>query len=525
MRNLKSASAVVRYDPPESSFNMWVGKCRNSNIKSWTGGSPGAGGISYVYPTQGSAAVLPHAVQTIDGRTYEYDSNGNMSIAPGRTYTWNSFDMPVTMTKGTSSSSFVYGPEHQRTRQTRSDGSVEVSAGAQVTETKAGVLTVKTYWPYGVGVEIDVASAPATLNWVHSDRLGSPVAISDRAGMLKEKLAYDAWGKRRTTDGSNTTPDTLDGVVDNRGFTGHEMLDQLDLVHMNGRVYDPAIGRFLTGDPFVQEPTNGQSYNRYSYVVNNPTNLTDPTGFEFCGIGSRDSGLLCPDSPRNPSGRIIVDFDDDKDAKSTVPEKASTAPGGKGKVPVPSTGSANIEPSGMVKMLNYLKTAEEIVQGVKGTAKVVTGGLTATAGGAICTGVVTCLLGAPVAAVGLSEVTQGSTMVRDAVSGVKSDGYNPLKVAANKVSPKYGDASYDAVALAANLGALYQKVPLVMGTADGMNRSKSMFGATVSVWENAKFVPAINLYLTQSVMQLKVSAAAVYSTYVLGNDMNKPERP
>jgi RHS repeat-associated protein len=57
------------------------------------------------------------------------------------------------------------------------------------------------------------------------------------------------------------------------------MLDALDLVHMNGRVYDPLVGRFVSADPFIQDPTNGQGYNRYSYVLNNPTNLTDPTGF------------------------------------------------------------------------------------------------------------------------------------------------------------------------------------------------------------------------------------------------------
>jgi hypothetical protein len=62
--------------------------------------------------------------------------------------------------------------------------------------------------------------------------------LSDAAGNFREQLAFDAWGKRRTPDGS-ATPDTLDGVTDNKGFTGNEMLDRLDLVHMNGRVYDP----------------------------------------------------------------------------------------------------------------------------------------------------------------------------------------------------------------------------------------------------------------------------------------------
>lgn len=100
-------------------------------------------------------------------------------------------------------------------------------------------------------------------------------------------MAYDAWGKRRAMDGSNATPDTVDGVTDNRGFTGHEMLDQLDLVHMNGRVYDPQTARFLSADPILQDPLNGQSYNRYSYVLNNPTNFTDPTGFTCASEGAQ----------------------------------------------------------------------------------------------------------------------------------------------------------------------------------------------------------------------------------------------
>lgn len=171
---------------------------------------------------------------------------------------------------------------------------MEVYGGAQTTERKEGVLTVKTYWPLGVGLEIDVTDAPTTLNWVHADRLGSPVGISDQSGVVKEKLAYDAWGRRRSNDGTILTPDKLDGVVDNRGFTGHEMLEQLELVHMNGRLYDPSIGRFISGDPLVVDSINGQNYNRYSYVLNNPTNLTDPTGFAQVTTGDCKVTNTCP---------------------------------------------------------------------------------------------------------------------------------------------------------------------------------------------------------------------------------------
>jgi len=50
---------------------------------------------------------------------------------------------------------------------------------------------------------------------------------------------------------------------------------------MNGRLYDPTLGRFFSADPIVQAPYNLQSYNRYSYVLNNPLSLTDPSGFSW----------------------------------------------------------------------------------------------------------------------------------------------------------------------------------------------------------------------------------------------------
>jgi RHS repeat-associated protein len=57
------------------------------------------------------------------------------------------------------------------------------------------------------------------------------------------------------------------------------MLDDLGLVHMNGRIYDPLLGRFLSADLQVQFPDNLQSYNRYSYVQNNPLTFFDPSGW------------------------------------------------------------------------------------------------------------------------------------------------------------------------------------------------------------------------------------------------------
>ena len=62
---------------------------------------------------------------------------------------------------------------------------------------------------------------------------------------------------------------------------------------MNGRIYDPEIGRFLSCDPYVQVPEFSQNFNRYSYVLNNPLTLTDPSGLDWLGdIGAKSLNWL-----------------------------------------------------------------------------------------------------------------------------------------------------------------------------------------------------------------------------------------
>ena len=57
-------------------------------------------------------------------------------------------------------------------------------------------------------------------------------------------------------------------------------------------MFDAKIGRFLSVDPVYQAPTNSQSTNPYSYVMNNPLSLTDPSGYtSACPDGSKDA---CP---------------------------------------------------------------------------------------------------------------------------------------------------------------------------------------------------------------------------------------
>ena len=63
-----------------------------------------------------------------------------------------------------------------------------------------------------------------------------------------------------------------------RGFTGHEHFIELNLIHMNGRVYDPKLHQFLAPDNHIQDPYNSMSYDRFGYVWNNPLGATDASG-------------------------------------------------------------------------------------------------------------------------------------------------------------------------------------------------------------------------------------------------------
>ncbi len=115
------------------------------------------------------------------------------------------------------------------------------------------------------------------LYYIHKDHLGSYQAISDESGALLEELSFDPWGNRRNPADWSFNNMPTDYLFD-RGFTGHEHLDKFSLVNMNGRVYDPLLGRMLSPDNYIQAPDYTQNLNRYSYCFNNPLKYTDPTG-------------------------------------------------------------------------------------------------------------------------------------------------------------------------------------------------------------------------------------------------------
>ncbi|MDH5254827.1 MAG: FG-GAP-like repeat-containing protein, partial [Gammaproteobacteria bacterium] len=253
---------------------------------------------TYSYGSSHPGAVTAVAGGPAGSRSYAYDANGNMSARAGRQITWHPFPLPKRIDYGAGDyAEFDYGPDRQRVR--------------QVAKTGGGSLTT---WYIGPHFEVEVSgtqrryrstvfangeavysqveeSSPATFDayLIHRDHQGSIDVLSRVVGGGRQTLVqrFDAFGKRRNP---NWTADPADLLASEphfteRGYTGHEHLDNVRLIHMNGRLQDPVLGTMLAPDPVLGNLLDPQSLNRYAYVAGNPTSLVDPSGFFLGRIG------------------------------------------------------------------------------------------------------------------------------------------------------------------------------------------------------------------------------------------------
>lgn len=218
----------------------------------------------YVYESS-----RPHAVTGLSNimkndlridQTAEYDGNGNITL----------------LTDGRGNKmEFVYGPDGERwmSRLYKDNSLVRTIVYADgfdvVTE---GNVSREFYYPGNGVLHIVNRKGGTATYFMITDNLGSIVRIVDENGNSVFEASYDAWGKQTVTKND---------IGFYLGYTGHEMLAEFNLIHMNGRVYDPVLGCFLSPDNFVQAPDNSQNFNRYSYCLNNPLKYTDPSGEYF----------------------------------------------------------------------------------------------------------------------------------------------------------------------------------------------------------------------------------------------------
>jgi RHS repeat-associated protein len=237
----------------------------------------------------------PHAVTRSPWGEYAYDKRGNQIGRPGQQVTYTAFDLPRAIA-GPVPTRFQYDAFGTRIVKERSpaDKTVYV-AGLYERRTNGTQVDHVFYIP---GSERTIAQVMRTevrsklkserTLYLHADRLGSVETISDERGKAVENIKLDPYGNRITNFRGPVLPDVGGGKPQSGvtlGFTEHEHDDELGLINMRGRMYDPRLGRFLTPDPIVQAPLNTEAYNRYAYVFNNPLKYHDPSGLDGATVG------------------------------------------------------------------------------------------------------------------------------------------------------------------------------------------------------------------------------------------------
>ena len=224
---------------------------------------------------------------TYDARGNILSRGGNVSAGNSATIEWYSDNLPKKITGPTGfSSEFFYGPDGQRWKQTASyAGTSEETlyiGGLLEKVTRGATTTWKHYIQAGTGIAgLQLRGSSSALYYLTNDHLGSVDSIT--LGGTTTNLSYGAFGQRRnaaTLIGNPTSGDWNAITATTRlVFTSHEMLDNLNLIHMNGRAYDQLAGQFISADPFIDGAGSTQGWNRYAYVHNSPLSFVDPSGF------------------------------------------------------------------------------------------------------------------------------------------------------------------------------------------------------------------------------------------------------
>ncbi|MFC1748566.1 RHS repeat-associated core domain-containing protein [Pseudomonadota bacterium] len=218
--------------------------------------------------------------------TYTYDNNGNMLTGGGRTLAYTHFNKPLSATQSAKTTTFGYGPNHQRLTKDVDNGSINtLYIGKSYEKIVEGGVTKERYYVNALGrlvAQVEKTATDTSVLYVHSDLLGSTDTMTDSAGALvsSSDTSFDPFGYPLEWDSTNSVwnKGVLDVTDTNRGYTGHETDSELGLINMNARLYDPMIGRFVSADPIIPDVYSSQSLNRYSYVYNNPFGYTDPSG-------------------------------------------------------------------------------------------------------------------------------------------------------------------------------------------------------------------------------------------------------
>lgn len=253
-----------------------------------------------------------HAVTERDGAGFEYNDKGNQVKGPGRSINFNAWDLPVTAQTANGKFDFQYDAFQNRIVKSGAGNLRQVSIGSLYESSQRSGAEERRFIVYAEGQPVAMVvkggnAGQTQTFFLSADELGSITMMTDQSGQVINRQKYDPWGNRLTITGSPV----LSQPAQRLGFAGQLHDDDLGMINMIGRVYDPQTTRFLSPDP-VTDYYVPASINRYQYAYNNPVKWTDPLGLQV----PRDdiSGRLTP----------VIDFTIVGDFYQVSGEMAST---------------------------------------------------------------------------------------------------------------------------------------------------------------------------------------------------------
>jgi RHS repeat-associated protein len=238
----------------------------------------------YTYPAGGPGSVRPHAATQVAGDSYVWDTNGNLSQRTvdgvSETLAWSAERLLESVTGPAGTTSFTYGPDGGRLLRTAPGGARTLYlVGHEVTASPDGT-TVAATRTYSFGGQMIATRTSDGVDYLLADQQGSiQIAIESGATSPTGARSYLPYGGARSGDG--------DGFASDRAWIGQIEDTTTNLSYLNARYYDSASALFISPDPVYD--ARPLTLNPYSYSMNNPATLSDPSGLDPPWFHDNDS--------------------------------------------------------------------------------------------------------------------------------------------------------------------------------------------------------------------------------------------
>jgi RHS repeat-associated protein len=228
-----------------------------------TNGESGTGTYSY-------GTIRPHFVRSANGVWFTSDQNGNVVFRGGQRLEYN-VNNELSLALGTNGvlTKFGYGGIGERLWKSSSTNSLQVWIGGAYEE-KNGQILYHIFARDRLVCTFD-STGTNVLQYYHPDHLTSSSIQTDSTGAVIQHYEYSAFGQSRYTQSSTAFPVS-------RRYTRQILDEDSGLYFYNARYFDPQLARFVEADTFIPDFGDPQSWNRYTYVLNNPLRFTDPDG-------------------------------------------------------------------------------------------------------------------------------------------------------------------------------------------------------------------------------------------------------